>query len=175
MSRARLLEEQLRTFISKGRRAQVAVDEELRQLGVSPSLLDPTLLTLDLPLPPSEDNYFKPVPMKNGKARFVLGKEGKAYRKEVWVCVCQQRARVHMRPLTGRLSVRLVFHFPTSRSDVCNYDKAPFDALTVAGVWNDDNQIDQYTVERGEKRRPGRVIVTISEYRGAAPPYSGDA
>jgi crossover junction endodeoxyribonuclease RusA len=44
-----------------------------------------------------------------------------------------------------------------------NVLKAANDALTHAGVWLDDEQIDELTVIRREKVKGGKMIVEINE------------
>ncbi|HCC4675184.1 TPA: RusA family crossover junction endodeoxyribonuclease, partial [Citrobacter freundii] len=48
-----------------------------------------------------------------------------------------------------------------------NYNKALFDALTHAGVWEDDSQIKRMLVEWGPVVPKGRVEITISRYEPA--------
>ncbi|MGP1938918.1 RusA family crossover junction endodeoxyribonuclease, partial [Citrobacter freundii] len=51
--------------------------------------------------------------------------------------------------------------------DIDNYNKALFDALTHAGVWEDDSQIKRMLVEWGPVVPKGRVEITISRYEPA--------
>jgi crossover junction endodeoxyribonuclease RusA len=68
------------------------------------------------------------------------------------------------RAMAGRLSV-IVDLFPRDRrqTDIDNYAKSLLDALTHAGVWVDDSQIDRLTLVRGEMVKGGRCVVTIME------------
>lgn len=52
-------------------------------------------------------------------------------------------------------------------ADGRNYNKALFDALTHAGVWEDDSQIKRMLVEWGPVVPKGRVEITISRYEPA--------
>ncbi|MXD51941.1 RusA family crossover junction endodeoxyribonuclease, partial [Escherichia coli] len=48
------------------------------------------------------------------------------------------------------------------------YNKALFDALTHAGVWEDDSQVKRMLVEWGSVIPGGKVEITISKYEKTA-------
>jgi crossover junction endodeoxyribonuclease RusA len=48
--------------------------------------------------------------------------------------------------------------------------KALLDSMQAAGVYLDDSQIDRLAIERGEIKKGGAAIVTISEINTAANP-----
>lgn len=52
--------------------------------------------------------------------------------------------------------------------DLDNYNKALFDALTHAGVWEDDSQVKRMLVEWGPVIPGGKVEITISKYEKTA-------
>ncbi|HAV8240788.1 TPA: RusA family crossover junction endodeoxyribonuclease [Escherichia coli] len=52
--------------------------------------------------------------------------------------------------------------------DLDNYNKALFDALTHAGVWEDDSQVKRMLVEWGPVIPEGKVEITISKYEKTA-------
>ncbi|HCK1083327.1 TPA: RusA family crossover junction endodeoxyribonuclease [Escherichia coli] len=52
--------------------------------------------------------------------------------------------------------------------DLDNYNKALFDALTHAGVWEDDRQVKRMLVEWGPVIPKGKVEITISKYEKPA-------
>ena len=52
--------------------------------------------------------------------------------------------------------------------DLDNYNKALFDALTHAGVWEDDSQVKRMLVEWGPVVPEGKVEITISKYEKTA-------
>lgn len=113
------------------------------------------VVILNLPFPPTVNHHIS----TNGKRRYILPK-GRQFRADVCAIVIAK----NLEPLTGRLRV-FVELFPDSRRkmDIMNREKALSDALTHAGVWLDDSQIDEFTIIRCEVR-PGegkcRVIVT---------------
>lgn len=67
-----------------------------------------------------------------------------------------------MSPLDGRLSVTVLAIMPDRRRrDLDNILKALFDALTHAGVWLDDEQIDEITIRRNGIQRGGVVHIFV--------------
>nr|BDD45439.1 crossover junction endodeoxyribonuclease rusA [bacterium] len=122
-------------------------------------------MQITLPWPPSVNHYWgsRVVTPRSSKP-FVstyITQRGKEYQEEVgWLA----RAR-RVRPLEGRLAVTVKAHAPDRRvRDLDNLHKALLDAMTQAGFWDDDGQIDRLTIERGEVRpKAGCVIVTIEE------------
>lgn len=66
--------------------------------------------------------------------------------------------------ITQRMKVALVLSPPDKRKrDLDNYLKATLDAMTHAGVFVDDSQIDALSIERGEvEPRFGGVVVSIN-------------
>jgi len=56
---------------------------------------------------------------------------------------------------------------PTRRSfDIDNYGKSVLDLLQSAGVFPNDNQVDEFYVERREVVSGGKSIVTIERLWG---------
>lgn len=126
-------------------------------------------MLMEFPFPPSVNAYwaFDPGGVRRtprggryyAKPRTYLSDRAERYRGEV-ATLCALNG---WRPaLTGRLAVSLTLHNSANRKfDVDNFCKGLFDALTYAGVWADDSQIDVLHIERGEKRRPGAVVVRV--------------
>lgn len=69
------------------------------------------------------------------------------------------------RALSGRLKVVFRCHEPEKKRkrDLDNVAKPLKDALTRAGVWKDDSQVDDLRVLRGSPEENGFVIVEIEE------------
>jgi crossover junction endodeoxyribonuclease RusA len=119
-------------------------------------------LTLKLPWPPSLNTYWRS-PNKGPLAgRTLISEKGRAYREAVlWGLTTEKLPADSL--LTARLSVALYAYPPDKRRrDLDNLPKAILDALTHAGVWADDEQIDQLSIQRCEQRKGGHIRVVIT-------------
>ena len=116
--------------------------------------------TVTLPWPPSTNRIWRNVSV-SGKPRTLLSEEGRRFRTTAaQMCML---GGVNNRQLAGRLAVSMVACPPDRRArDLDNVLKATLDALTHAGVWLDDSQIDLLSVERAQVVKGGELRVTIS-------------
>lgn len=113
------------------------------------------MIKLSLPWPPSANHYWFIVACKGG-GRKVIGKKGKLFREEVANVVGTQS------PMEGRLYIKLDVYPPDKRKrDLDNLLKATLDALEHAGIYGDDNQIDDIRIVRKEVDKPGRLDITL--------------
>lgn len=112
-------------------------------------------ITITLPWPPSTNSIWR-----NVDGQTLLSKKGRTYRRKCRdLCVVAGIAGLKY---AGRLRARIVLQPPNKqRRDVDNHCKAILDALTHAGVWIDDEQIDDMHVLRGDIVSSGYAIVTI--------------
>jgi crossover junction endodeoxyribonuclease RusA len=118
-------------------------------------------LAFDLPWPPSVNTYWRHT-IVNRRPRVLISKKGRDYRKAVLCRIGIKHRKIH-----GRVSVRIEASAPDNRArDLDNLPKAILDALTHAGVWGDDEQIDQLTIVRGEVTKGGAIRVVISDEPG---------
>lgn len=109
---------------------------------------------LTLPWPPSVNRYWRSV-----KGRVLISAEGRAYRDGTESIAIDRAKPFH----DARLGVSIRAYSPDLRKrDLDNMLKAPLDALTYAGMWDDDSQIDQLSIARaGIDRRNPRLEVRI--------------
>jgi crossover junction endodeoxyribonuclease RusA len=113
--------------------------------------------TLTLPWPPTVGNYW--IHWAQGKrVRMAVSKRGTDYREAVALAWIEAgRPRVE-----GRLTVEIEAYPPDRRvRDVDNLTKASLDALTHAGAWADDGQIDDLRIVRREVCPGGKVVVRV--------------
>lgn len=114
------------------------------------------MIALTLPMPPTINHAYG---MRRGGGRFIKP-AGVKFRQEVADIV----AEAGHRTLEGRVSLFAVIHpADKRRQDLDNRCKALQDALTHAGVWLDDNQIDELHLVRGAVLKGGLVKVVITE------------
>lgn len=115
-----------------------------------------TTLAITLPWAPSVNHYWRHVGSK-----VLISRDGRIYRNTVaHACMLQRVAN----GLTGRLSVRITACPPDRRRrDLDNMLKSCLDAVTHAGVWLDDSQIDSLTIVRGEVVTLGVLMLEVSE------------
>lgn len=100
-----------------------------------------------LPFPPSANHYWRHVTSGKLAGRVLISQEGRVFRDQV-----ATNALVGKWPRFGadkRLRVRILAFMPDRRRrDLDNLLKSAMDALTHAGVWADDSQIDSLLIER---------------------------
>lgn len=110
---------------------------------------------ISLPWPPSVNRYWR-----SAMGRVLISAEGRKYRRAVDAECFLHRVR----GTAGPLAVSIVAHAPDGRRrDLDNLLKAPLDALTHAGAWEDDSQISDLRIMWGEPSKPGRLEITITE------------
>lgn len=116
-------------------------------------------MILILPYPPSVNTYWR----ANGKRRF-LSKAGVEFKKAVAEYVIDNNI-----PKLGnaRLSVDIVISPRSKRIfDLDNLLKAILDSLMDAGVYDDDSQVDDLCIRRGQPKKGGACIVIIDKLNG---------
>jgi len=114
--------------------------------------------TFRLPYPPSINNYYG---YKPRGGRYIKA-EGREFRSVVIHSLKQAFAEREWTPLECRLSVWVeVFCPDRRRRDLDNIKKALLDALTHAGVYQDDCLIDDLRSVRGPVVKGGLVRVHV--------------
>lgn len=111
-------------------------------------------VTFCLPFPPSVNTYWRTF-----KGRMLLSERGRVFRTEVAASILQNGFPEKM---TGRLKVQVVLCPPDKRRrDLDNSLKGILDSLQHAGVYRDDEQIDDLHVMRGEVTPNGEALVIV--------------
>ncbi|ENL8514008.1 RusA family crossover junction endodeoxyribonuclease [Providencia rettgeri] len=115
-------------------------------------------ITLILPFPPSVNACWRNI---NGKT--LISAKGRAFRANAAAAIYEQ-LRKRPKAITEHVSVIVKMYPPTKhRRDIDNYLKAPFDALTHAGVWNDD-QVKHADITWCEVVKDGRFEIEIRPF-----------
>jgi crossover junction endodeoxyribonuclease RusA len=114
-------------------------------------------MQIELPWSPTVNTYWR-----TARGRTYISAKGKAYREEV---IARVQALDLPKPLEGRLTVHIWAYPPDKRRrDLDNLLKALLDALEHAGMYLDDNQIDDLRIERRPMSPPdGRIVVHIGK------------
>jgi crossover junction endodeoxyribonuclease RusA len=116
-------------------------------------------MILTLPYPPSVNTYWR----ANGKRRF-LSKAGVEFKQAVQEYVIDNSI-----PKFGSVRLRMdVVIRPRSRRifDIDNLLKAILDSLMDAGVYDDDSQVDDLRITRGDPCPNGACIVILEIIKG---------
>lgn len=110
-------------------------------------------MIIRLPYPPSNNRYYR-----NYGGRTVLSEHGREYRMDVQD-LCRE-----FKKLVGRLSMQIeVYPNRGVGQDLDNIPKAVCDALQKAGIYDNDNQIDELTIIRKGKSPIAHLIVNLRE------------
>ena len=115
------------------------------------------MLIIDLPFPNSTNTHWR-----HARGRTYISPQGVAFREAVALA-----AKLHnAQPLDGRLEVGVMLYPPDRRKrDIDNYGaKSLLDALTYAGIIEDDSLIDRLVIERGAIHKGGKCRVYISQH-----------
>ncbi|MCP3680547.1 MAG: RusA family crossover junction endodeoxyribonuclease [Gammaproteobacteria bacterium] len=111
----------------------------------------------DLPWPPSVNGYWRTF-----RNRQIISERGRDYRQSAFKEM--QRIGLFNEMISDRLKVSLTLHPPTLRKyDIDNFCKATFDALSHARFWEDDEQIDKLSINKGEKIKEGKITIKITK------------
>ncbi|EEM8025485.1 RusA family crossover junction endodeoxyribonuclease [Salmonella enterica] len=125
-------------------------------------------MKLILPFPPSVNTYWR-APNKGPLAgRHLISAVGRKYQSAACVAIIEQLRRLP-KPTSTHAAVEIILYPPDKRiRDLDNYNKALFDALTYAGVWEDDSQVKRMLVEWEPVFPKGKVEITITKLETGA-------
>ena len=115
------------------------------------------MIELTLPFPPSVNTYWR-----NYNGRMLISEKGRKYRKMVVDQVMIYQGRKQMQ---GKVKVTIEAYRPDKRRrDLDNLLKAPLDALTHAGVYQDDELIVDLRIYWAEDNG-GFIKVKVEELK----------
>ncbi|KIU35542.1 RusA family crossover junction endodeoxyribonuclease [Atlantibacter hermannii] len=124
-------------------------------------------MKLTLPFPPSVNTYWRAPNRGPLAGRHLISAAGRKYQSDACAAIIEQLRRLP-KPSTTPAAVAIILFPPDlRRRDLDNYNKALFDALTHAGVWEDDSQVKRMLVEWGPVVPKGKVEITISSFNPA--------
>ena len=122
-------------------------------------------MKLTLPFPPSVNRYWRAPNSGPLKGRHLISADGRKYQSAACAAIIEQLRRLP-KPSTEPAAVEILLFPPDARRrDIDNYNKALFDALTHAGVWEDDSQVKRMLVEWGPIVKGGSVEITIVKFQ----------
>ncbi len=96
--------------------------------------------------------------------QMVLTERAKAFRKAILADICCMRndGIIRHQPVTGPIEVFMTFYPPDRRKhDLDNLVKGVWDAMTHAGVWEDDSQVVMAHSAFGHIVKNGGFSITI--------------
>ena len=115
------------------------------------------MIQFRLPYPPTMNEYWHHT--RTGQT--YISTKGRDYRKNVVMMLHAARVEKAFGPLRVTLDV----HKPDRRRrDLDNLLKPLFDALQHGGAYEDDSQIEKFTVENRAPVERGAVVVTITQH-----------
>ena len=118
-------------------------------------------MKLVLPFPPSVNTYWRAPNKGPLKGRHLISEKGRAYQSAECAAIIEQ-LRCLPKPSSSPAAVEILLFPPDARRrDIDNYNKALFDALTHAGIWEDDSRAEN-AGGVGPKVHGGRVEISIT-------------
>lgn len=119
-------------------------------------------MRLILPFPPSVNTYWRAPNKGPLKGRHMISEAGRRFQSDACAAIIEQLRRLP-KPSGSLCAVEILLYPPDNRRrDIDNYTKGLFDALTHAGVWEDDSQVKRMLVEWGPVVPKGKVEMTIT-------------
>lgn len=119
------------------------------------------MIEIELPYPPSANHYWRhiPIPGRKMAVRVLISEEGRNYIEKVERAV----RKSGLKKMSGALAVKLSIYCPNwRRRDIDNLRKPLYDALSKAGVWEDDSFVAYDVAQKYHSTDSiGRIIVKI--------------
>ena len=114
-------------------------------------------VVLYLPWPPTVNNYYK---VSRHGQRY-LHKRVKEFRDQVCEAIAEQCPDLR---IDDQVFMEVYLYPPDRRKrDLDNHMKGLLDGITQSGLWEDDSQVDQLHIYRGEIVANGSVRIEIAD------------
>lgn len=107
--------------------------------------------TIQLPMPPSINDYYSITKNRQGTPIVYIKPKGKWYRDQVYMITCNKFKKVDNPFWTNRLYLYIKFFPRNLIRDIDNPLKCLFDSITHAHIWKDDRYIRKCFLEFSEK------------------------
>ncbi len=122
----------------------------------------PKIQKFKLSFPTSVNNWLKPLAIPGtGKARMILTKSARSWKIQA---IAELHAQGFMSFGKARLWCEVIAIMPDRRKrDVHNLLKVLFDAAESAGLFDDDEQLDDTRIIRGPVENPGYIDFYLGE------------
>lgn len=124
-------------------------------------------MKLTLPFPPSVNTYWRHPNKGPFAGKSLISVAGRKFRSATCAAIIEQLRRLP-KPTSTHAAVEIILYPPDKRiRDLDNYNKALFDALTHAGVWEDDSRKEN-AGGVGTSFPEGKVEITITKFETRA-------
>ncbi len=110
-------------------------------------------MRITLPVPPSLNRYYRTF-----RGRILMSAEGRTYKTLAAGLALQQGAK----PIAGPIRVSVWVYRPAKRGDIDNFSKCLLDSLAGGVCYENDAQIIELHLYRGDDKLRPRVEVEVS-------------
>ncbi len=120
-------------------------------------------MTLDLPWPPSVNNYWRHITVGPYQARTLISRNGREFRRQAMRSLAEQG--FPRGTYWCGLKVSIDAHEPNRlRRDLDNLLKPLLDVLVASGVIGDDSQVNRLEIQRAPMVSGGLIRMTIEPW-----------
>ena len=107
--------------------------------------------TIQLPMPPSINDYYSITKNRQGTPIVYIKPKGKWYRQQVYFTTCTKFKKVDNPFWVNRLYIYIKFYPRNLIRDIDNPLKCLFDSITHAHIWKDDRYVRKCFLDFADK------------------------